>query len=98
MAAILRTSQYKAIGGASAKFDSAMAVSQIYRFVANTDCWVLVGATGASAVADTANNHLYIKGQVIFLSAHDAANGFVHMIQDSEAGDATLSLVEGTGI
>ena len=93
----IRTSQYVAIAGTSAKFAAAMASGQQYRFTANTDCWVKVTATGGAAAADTADNHYYVAGQTLLLANPDQGsetNAFVHVIQDSAAGDATLSLIE----
>lgn len=93
----IRSTQYVAVAASSAKFTNAMVSGYQYMFTANTDCWVLVGATGGSAAADTANNILYIKGQVLFLANPDSdstTNSFVHVIQDSAGGDATLALIE----
>ncbi len=94
----IRTSQVLAISGTSAKFTNAMSPGCKYRFTATTDCWVKVTATGGAAAADTANNHLYIKGQTLILANPELSSTtdyFVHVIQDSAAGDATLSLIEG---
>lgn len=95
MPPVIRTSQVLTVSGSSAKFTNAMKLGEVHRFSADVDCWVLVGATGASAAADTADNHLYLKGQTLWLSPHDETNGFVHVIQESSGGSATLSLVEG---
>jgi ABC-type uncharacterized transport system ATPase subunit len=92
----IRTGQVLAVSGTSAQFTSAMAVNQLYRLSANTDLWFLVGATGASATAgSSADSHFLAKGQVAYFGPHDATNGFVHCIQDSASGNASLSLVEG---
>ncbi len=92
----IRSSQYKAVTNTTGKFTNAMKPGFTYRFTASTNCWVLVGATGASATADTADNHLYITGQTLFLANPDqtgTTNSFVHVIRDTADGDATLSLV-----
>ena len=91
----IRSTQYKDIDGTTDKFATAMALGHQYIFTANVNCWVLVGATGASAAADTANNILYVAGQQLLLACNDATNGFVHIISDGVSGDGTLSLVEG---
>ncbi len=95
----IRSSQVVAISGSSAGFTNPMEPGQIYRFTATTDCWVKVTTSGGSAAADTADNHLYIKGQTLYLASPDAngvtTNSYVKVIQDSAAGDATLSVVEG---
>lgn len=93
----IRSSQVSTVTNSSAKFTNAMKPGFTYRFTATTDCWVKVTATGGSAAADTADNHLYIKGQTLFLACPDQSsttNSFVHMIRDSADGDATLSLIE----
>lgn len=94
-----RAAQYVAVASASAQFTNPMQPGQQYVFSANVDCWVLVGATGASAAANTANNQLYIKGQILPLRSPDngttTTNSFVHVIRESVDGDATLALVEG---
>ena len=58
MPVTMRTAQYVAVAGTSAKFTNAMVSGGQYRFTANTDCWVKVTATGGSAAANTADNHL----------------------------------------
>ena len=90
-----RASQYLAITGSSAKFTTAMARDVQYVFTANVDCWVLIGATGASAAADTANNILYIAGQQLPLCNSDVntTNSFVHVISDGTNGDGCLRTV-----
>lgn len=93
----IRSTQYAAVSGTTAQFTSAMQPGQTYMFTCNTDCWIRVAATGTAAVANTANNILYIKGQVLFLANPDSSgttNSFVNVIQDSASGDACLSLVE----
>ena len=91
----MRRSQVAAVSGTSAKFANAMPQNVLHRLSANTDIWFLIGATGASAAAGTVDNHFLAKGQVIYFSAPDATNGFVHVIQDSAGGDASLSPIEG---
>ena len=92
---VLLSSQYLAFTGTSAKFTNAMLKGYTYRFVANQDCWVKVTVTGGSAAADTADNHLYIAGQELFLACQDSTVAFVHVISDGTNGDATLSRIEG---
>ena len=92
-----RSVQYAAISGTSAAFTNPMEPGQIYAFTANTDCWVRVTATGTDAAADTADNILYIKGQMLYLVNPDSTgttNSFVKVIQDAAAGDGTLRLIE----
>lgn len=88
-------SQVLTVSGSSAKFTNPMATGQQYRFTATTDCWVKVGATGDSAAAATAGNHFVAKGQWLPLSGDKAAEQYVHAIQASAGGYATLSLIEG---
>lgn len=92
-----RISQTLAVTGASAQFANAMESGQQYRFTANTDCWVKVSDTGDSAVAAAADNHLYIKGQTLWLAIGqgETVDGFVHVIRDTADGSASLSLYEG---
>ncbi len=93
----IRTTENVAVSGTTAQFTSAMAPGFQYRFTASTDCWIRVASTGTAAVADTANNILYIKGQTLFIANPDnvgSTNGFVNVIQDSAAGRASLELVE----
>jgi hypothetical protein len=92
--ALKAEAQYLAVATASAKFTNAMVPGQLYRFTANTDCWVTVAATGGAAVASTANNHFCISGQVLILANPDTssvANSFVHVIRNTADGKATLS-------
>lgn len=93
----IRSTQYTAVSGTSAAFTNPMEPGHTYMFTANTDCWVRVTATGTDAAANTANNILYIKGQVLYLMNPDSTgttNSFVKVIQDTAAGDATLALLE----
>lgn len=92
---VLRFAQYLAFTGTSSKFTAAMAFGFTYRFVANQDCWVKVTVTGGAAAADTADNHLYMSGQELFLACDSETEGFVHVISDGTNGDATLSMIEG---
>jgi hypothetical protein len=91
----IRQSQYLAVGATSGAFASEMIASRLYRFTANSDCWVRIGGVADSAAANTANNHLYIKGQTIYFSRTAGDDGYVHVIRDAADGAATLSLIEG---
>ena len=94
MQAMSAEAQYLAIGAASGKFTNAMVPGIVYRFTANTDCWVCVAATGGAAQASTANNHFCISGQVLLLCNPDTsstANAFVHVIRNTADGKGTLS-------
>ena len=86
--------QYVAVAATSAKFTAAMAPGILYRFTANTDCWVFVGVTGGAAQASTANNHLCLSGQTLILAnpaTSSVAGSFVHVIRNTADGKATLS-------
>lgn len=92
--ALKAEAQYLAVATASAKFTNAMEPGIIYRFTANTDCWVTVAATGGAAVASAANNHFCISGQTLILANPDTSsktNAFVHVIRNTADGKATLS-------
>lgn len=97
--AISASAQYVAVAVASAKFTNPMQPGVLYRFTANTDCWVKVAATGGAAAADTANNHFCISGQAITLAAPDSGitNSFVHVIRNTADGKGTLSPLIGVG-
>ena len=94
----VRASQYSTVTDTSQKFAAAMVTGQTYRFSATVDCYVAVAATGGSASA-AANNHIYIKGQTLYLgtgSGDASTNYFVHVIRiGATSGTATLSVVEG---
>lgn len=94
----VRTSQYSTVTDTSSQFTAAMEKGQTYRFTATVDCYVAVAATGGAASA-AANNHIYIKGQTLYLGvgASDASTlYFVHGIRvGSTSGTMTLSVVEG---
>lgn len=95
----LKSSQYTTVTGTSQKFSNAMDAGQRYRFAANTDCWVLVGATDAEATAG-AGSHFVAKGNAIPLGVppgDDGTLGFVHVIRDAADGKASLSLIGGAG-
>jgi hypothetical protein len=94
MPALKDLAQYLAIASTSAKFTNAMDPGILYRFTANTDCWLTIAATGGAAIASTANNHFCISGQVLILANPDVsskANSFVHVIRNTADGKATLS-------
>ncbi len=89
----VQSSQALAISGSSGKFTNAMAQGVQYLFSCESDCWIKVAATGGSAAADTADNIFVKAGQVIplcNLEDSGTTNSFVHAIQQSVAGDATL--------
>jgi O-acetylhomoserine/O-acetylserine sulfhydrylase-like pyridoxal-dependent enzyme len=93
----IRSSQYVASGAASAKFTNPMEPGFQYRFVCSADVWVKVTVTGGAAAADTADNHFVAAGQPLLLANPDnsgTTNAFVHVIQQTGAGDCTLSLIE----
>ena len=88
------SAQYLAVATASAKFTNAMVPGQLYRFTANTDCWVKIGVTGASAAASAADNHLCLSGQTLILrnpETSETDESFVHVIRNTADGKATLS-------
>lgn len=87
------------VGAASAKFTAAMAPGAVYRFTANTDCWVTTGLTGGAAVAGAAENTLVLSGQTILLTGSPltATGNFVHAIRNTANGTATLSKLQGMG-
>lgn len=99
--ALSAVSQYLAVAGTSAQFTNPMRPGQIYRFTANTDCWLCIAATGGSAQANTANNILCLSGQTLILagphydasnpSATTTTNAFVHVIRNTADGKATLT-------
>lgn len=99
--AISASAQYVAVATASAGFTNPMVPGVLYRFTANTDCWVKVTTTGGAAEASTANNTFCISGQVLILASpdYDAAspssatttNGFVKVIRNTADGKATLT-------
>lgn len=92
--ALSASAQYVAVASASAKFTNAMVPGIIYRFTANTDCWVKVTATGGAAAASTTDNHLCLSGQTLILVNPDTSittNSFVHVIRNTADGKATLS-------
>jgi hypothetical protein len=96
MPALSASAQYVAVATASAKFTNPMSPGILYRFTANTDCWVKVTVTGGSAAASTADNHLCLSGQTLILAApagdiNTTANSFVHVIRNTADGKATLS-------
>jgi hypothetical protein len=92
------TSQVATVSGTTAKFTNAMTVGNWYCLVSDTDIWWNVGATGGSAVADTANNHFLQAGREKWLITDNATTrGFVHVIQSTAGGTAVLSLYEGVG-
>ncbi len=94
MAAITRSSQIVTVSGSNAKFTNAMVINQSYALISTTDCWFLIGATGATAAAATANNVYLPAGVFVEIKCNDATNGFVHVIQASAGGSACLVLLE----
>ena len=90
-----------AVAVASAGFTNPMSPGMFYRFTANTDCWVKVTTTGGAAAVSTADNQLYIAGQVLRLQSPDGTgvttNAFVHAIKDTGMPDgrASLGIEEG---
>lgn len=101
--AISNSSQYVAVASTSAKFTNPMKPGAIYRFTANTDCWVNIGATGGAAAASAADMILCLSGQTLILTGPDydpttpssttTTNGYVHVIRNTADGKATLSLL-----
>lgn len=94
----MRTSQYTAVGVASAKFTNPMQPGQQYLFSASTNCFVKVTVTGGAASA-AADNILYITGGPPLPLCSPDSNGvtdnsYVHVIRDTADGKATLTLVE----
>jgi hypothetical protein len=89
-------SQFVSVASSSAKFTNAMAVGRTYRLHATTDLWWKQGATGVTAAADTADNHLLVAGSTVYIQTDDATNmGFIACIRVTADGKATLSEVEG---
>jgi len=90
------SSQIRVTGAASAKFTNPMEQGGQYLLRCEAAAWVLVGATGASAVADTANNHFVPAGGQLLLANLETSgttNSFVHVIQDAAAGQCVLTLL-----
>ncbi len=89
----VQSSQVLAVAGSSGKFTNAMAQGVQYLFSCESDCWIKVAATGGAAAADTADNIFVKAGMVVPLCNLEdtgTTNSFVHAIQQSAAGDATL--------
>jgi uncharacterized Fe-S cluster protein YjdI len=92
------TSQVATVSAVTAKFTNAITVGNWYCLVADTDIWWNLGATGGSAVAETANNHVLQAGREKWIITDNATTrGFVHVIRASADGAASLSLYEGVG-
>jgi hypothetical protein len=93
---IQKGGQVVSVSGTSAKFTNALQHGLVYVFTCNTDCWIKMAATGGAAAADTANNMYVDKGVPIELENRDpgTTNSFLHVIQDSAAGNASL-MVDG---
>ena len=90
--------QYIAVAAAAdAQFVLPMEPGQLYEFVANVDCWVVIEATGGAAAANADTNILYV-GQKLYLKSPDSGiattNSFVHVFGDGVAGDSCLYQVE----
>lgn len=98
--ALSSTSEHLSVGATSAGFTTPMKAGSIYQFTANVDCWVKVGATGASAGASADGNILCLAGQVVTLASPAAfpgdtstTLGYVKAIRDG-ATDGVATLTE----
>ncbi len=90
------TAQQLAVAATSAKFTNAMARSQQYVFISNTNCWITVTVTGgAASIAGAgcwyvpANTQVWLKNQD---DVGATTNSFVHVIRDSADGKACLGI------
>lgn len=90
------SSQVRVTSATSGQFTTAMVQGGQYLLRCEAATWALVGATGAAAAADTANNHFIPAGGQLLLAnveSSGSTNSFVHVIQDTAAGQAVLTLL-----
>jgi hypothetical protein len=78
--------------GASAEITFDMQPETQYQISASTNAWLLVGATGATAVKQGAGCHPLYAGIPVLVAAHGKAVRCI-IVQDTVAGWAHLSEV-----
>jgi hypothetical protein len=96
---MIQTAESIVVSGSSTKFTNPMAAQKNYVFVADTDCWLLIGVTGASATIRGAGCYLFVSGQEPLRLKHPSygswwlggENYYIHVIQDTAGGSATLA-------
>lgn len=90
------SSQIRVTSGTSSQFTNPMVQGGQYLLRCEAATWVKVTATGGAAAADTADNHFVPAGGQLLLANLESTgttNSFVHVIQDSAAGQCVLTLL-----